>query len=48
MAEAAEIATDTETKGNYGVMHSILARTRIGFNVTVSGFTLMHELVFHI
>ena len=35
-----------DTKGNYGVMCSILACTMIGFNATMSGFTLMHELSF--
>ena len=35
-------------KGNYGVVHSILARTMIRFNATASRFTLMYELVFDI
>ena len=48
MTEYSEIATNEFTRGNVGVMHSILARTRIRFNATVSRFTLIHELVFDI
>ena len=46
MTEAAKIATNTDNKGNNMLMHSILARTRIGSNATISIFTQMHELVF--
>ena len=48
MTEATEIATNADTKVNFGVMHIIIARTKIRFNATVSGFNLMHELVFDI